>query len=181
MTDRILIGRIKGAHGIRGEVLVTSFAAAPQDLGGYGPLESENQSRTYDLRVIRATPKGVVARVAGVDDRNAAEALAGADLYVARAKLPPPAEDEFYHVDLIGLDAVAPDGRILGHVVAVANYGAGDLIEIRLAGDRRTEFVPFTDACVPTVDIAARRITVVMPAVSPDDGPHTEHDDGDAT
>jgi len=123
MTDRILIGRIKGAHGIRGEVLVTSFAADPEDLGGYGPLESEDRSRTIELAVIRLTPKGVVARVAGIADRTAAEALAGLDLYIDRDRLPEPEPDAFYHADLIGLDAVTADGRILGRIVDVPNYG----------------------------------------------------------
>ena len=181
MTDRILIGRIKGAHGIRGEVLVTSFAADPEDLGGYGPLESEDRSRTIELAVIRLTPKGVVARVAGIADRTAAEALAGLDLYIDRDRLPEPEPDAFYHADLIGLDAVTADGRILGRIVDVPNYGAGDLLEIRLDGGRKTELIPFTDAYVPSIDLAAGRVTVVPPTYAGDDGPHTERDDDDVT
>ncbi len=180
MTDRILIGRIKGAHGIRGEVLVTSFAAAPEDLGGYGPLESEDRSSAIELHVIRVTPKGVVARVAGVADRNAAEALAGFDLYIRRDRLPEPEPDEFYHADLIGLEAVTAEGRVLGQIIDVPNYGAGDLLEIRLEGGRKSELLPFTEAYVPSVDLAGRRVTVVLPTFAEDDGPHTEHDD-DAT
>ncbi len=176
MTDRILIGRIKAAHGIRGEVLVTSFAAAPEDLGHYGVLESEDRSKTIELHVVRVTPKGVVARVSGVADRTSAEALAGLDIYIDRKQLPEPEPDEFYHADLIGLDAVTAEGRLVGRIIDVPNYGAGDLLEIRLEGSRKSELVPFTDAYVPALDLAGRRVTVVLPTYADDDGPHTEHD-----
>lgn len=176
MSERILLGRIKTAHGIRGEVLVTSFAEAPEDVAAYGPLLTSDGKRAIELKVVRVTPKGVVARVKGVADRNAAEALRGTDLYVDRDKLPAPAEDEFYHADLIGLDAVAPDGKHIGSIVAVDNFGAGDLIEIRLAGSKRTEYVPFADAYVPQIDIAAGKVTIVMPVASDDDGPEAERD-----
>lgn len=174
MADRILLGRIKAAHGIRGEVLVTSFAEAPEDVAAYGPLATADGKRVYELSVVRVTPKGVVARVAGVSDRTAAEALRGTELYVERDRLPEPADDEFYHADIIGLDAVTPDGKLVGTIIAIENFGAGDLIEVRLAGSRRTEYVPFTDAFVPAIDIAARRVTVVMPVASDDDGPDAE-------
>jgi 16S rRNA processing protein RimM len=89
------------------------------------------------------------------------------ELYVARARLPPPAEDEFYHADLIGMLAVDLEGRVLGQISAVHNFGAGDLIEIRLAGSGKTELVPFTAATVPTLDATAGRAVVVMPPVHP--------------
>jgi 16S rRNA processing protein RimM len=163
--NRILLGRITGAHGIRGEVAVQSFAHRPEAIGDYGALTDERGTRTFDLKVLRVTPKGaVVARVRGIADRNAAEALIGTELYVERDRLPPPAGDEYYHADLIGLAAVAPDGRRIGEIVGIQNYGAGDLVEIRLAGSEATELIPFADAFVPEVDIPAGRIVVVMPA-----------------
>jgi 16S rRNA processing protein RimM len=162
--NRILLGRIAGAHGIRGEVLIKTFTAAPENVGAYGPLSDESGTRTFKLKSARATPKGVVARLHGVDDRNGAEALKGIALYIERERLPAAAEGEFYHADLIGLAAVDGDGKPVGEIVAVQNYGAGDLLEIRLAGSSKTELVPFTDAAVPEVDIAARRVVVVMPA-----------------
>ena len=161
--DRILLGRIAGAHGIRGEVLIKTFTAAPENVGAYGPLSDESGTRIFKLKSVRATPKGVVARLQGVDDRNGAEALKGIALYIERDRLPAAAEGEFYHADLIGLAAVDGDGKPIGEIVAVQNYGAGDLLEIRLAGSSKTELVPFTDAAVPEVDIAARRVVVVMP------------------
>lgn len=165
----ILLGRITAAHGIRGEVVVYSFAAAPADVGAYGPLSDKAGARAYALKVVRDTGKGVICRIAGVADRNAAEALKGAELYIAREKLPAAEGDEFYHADLIGLAAVEPDGARIGTIVAVHNFGAGDLIEIKVEGAAQTELVPFADAFVPEVDIAGRRIVVKMPASTPDD------------
>lgn len=180
MAGRILIAHIKGAHGIRGEVLVTSYAAVPEDLEAYGSLANEDGTRSLALRVVRVTPKGVIARVTGVSDRTAAEALAGLDLYIERDCLPAPEPDEFYHADLIGLAAVTAEGRVIGRIVDVPNYGAGDLLEIRLDGGRKTELIPFTDAYVPAVDLARRQITVVLPTYAADDGPHTERDEPSA-
>ena len=158
--QRILLGRIAAAHGVRGEVLIKTFTERPQDIAAYGPLD-DGGGRTFKLKVVRVTPKGgVVAAVAGVGDRNAAEALKGAPLYVDRDRLPAPDEGQFYHADLIGLAAVDPEGRPVGEVVAVHNHGAGDLLEVRLADTGKTELVAFTDAFVPAVDLAARRVVV---------------------
>ena len=167
---RILLGRILRAHGIRGELLLATYTAAPEAIGDYGPLSDEAGTRTYDITVVCETPKGVIARVKGVPDRTAAEQLKGIDLYVDRARLPDPEDGAYYHEDLIGLEAVSPGGQPIGEIVSVQNFGAGDLVEIRLAGSKRTELVPFTDAFVPQVDIAARRAVVVMPVDAKDEG-----------
>jgi 16S rRNA processing protein RimM len=156
---RILLGRIAAAHGIRGEVLIRTFTVRPEDIAAYGPLD-DGLSRSFKLKVGRVTPRGVVARIEGVSDRTAAEALKGTSLYVARDRLPPPDEGQFYHADLIGLAAVDPEGRVLGEVVAVHNHGAGDILEVRLAESGRTELVAFTDAFVPEVDLAGRQVVV---------------------
>lgn len=166
---RILLGRIVAAHGVRGEVLVQSYAEVPEAIGAYGPLGAPAAGRTIELRVLRVTAKGVVARIAGISDRNAAEALAGTDLYIDRAQLPAAGEGEFYHADLIGLAAVGPDGAEIGRVVAVHNFGAGDLIEVALAASRRTEHIPFTDRFVPEIDVNAGRIVVTLPEPSDED------------
>jgi len=162
-SSRVILGRIAGAHGIRGEVLIKTFTAAPEDIGAYGPLSDAAGRRSFRIASARPTQKGVVARIEGVSDRNAAEALKGIDLYVARDLLPAASEGEFYHADLIGLAAVDPQGSAVGEIVAVHNFGAGDLLELRLVGTGKTEFVPFTDAIVPEVDLAARRAVVVLP------------------
>ena len=160
---RILLGRITDAHGIRGDVIVHSYAEVAEDIAAYGPLSDKAGTRTFALKIVRVTPKGVVAHIKGLTDRNAAEALKGTELYVARDKLPKTAEDEFYHSDLIGLMAFSPDGNQIGRVVSVQNFGAGELIEIALQGTAKTEFVQFSDAFVPEIDIKAGRLVVILP------------------
>ena len=168
MSKRVLLGRIVGAHGLKGEVVVHAYTAAPEDIAAYGPLSDGEGRRSFALTVIRVTDKGVIARVAGIADRTPAEALKGTDLWIDRQQLPAAEEGEFYHADLIGLAAVSPEGKPVGTIVAVPNFGAGDLIEIRLEGSRRTELIAFTDAFVPEVDIALGRVVVRMPE-APDD------------
>jgi 16S rRNA processing protein RimM len=167
--ERVLLGRITGAQGLKGEVVVHSYADRPEDIAAYGPLSDAEGQRTLELTVVRVAEKGVIARVAGIGDRTQAEALKGTELWVERARLPETQEGEFYHADLVGLRAVAPDGTEIGEVVAVQNYGAGDLLEIRLANTRRTELVAFTDAFVPEIDVGAGRVVVRMAETS--DGP----------
>jgi 16S rRNA processing protein RimM len=166
---RVLLGRITGVHGLKGEVVVHSYTEAAEDIAAYGPLMAGGGERRLELAVVRVTEKGVIARVAGVGDRTAAEALKGTELWIERERLPPAEEGEFYHADLIGLDAVSPEGTAVGTIVAVQNYGAGDLLEIRLPGSRRTELVPFSDAYVPEVDIAGGRVVVRLPQASDND------------
>lgn len=163
MPERVLLGHISSAQGIRGEVVIKSYTAVPEDIAAYGPLTDASGTRTFEITVVRGAKKGVIARIRGIDDRNAAEALRGTELFVDRERLPEPDEDEVYHADLIGLEAVTSDGMTVGEVVAIQNFGAGDLLEIRLAGRARTEFVPFNHDFVPEIDIAAGRVTVLMP------------------
>jgi 16S rRNA processing protein RimM len=164
-SDRVLIARIGAAHGIKGEVRVKVYTADPQGIGAYGPLEAPD-GRRFEVTSLRpaAGPASdmLVVRFKGIADRNAAEALNGIELSVPRDRLPPAKEDEYYHADLIGLAAVALDGAELGTVIAVHNYGAGDLLEI--APKRgETLLVPFTRAVVPEVDAAAGRVVVDLP------------------
>jgi 16S rRNA processing protein RimM len=165
---RILLGQITGAHGIRGEVLVRSFTGDPDAIGGYGPLWTSERDgpgvRQLAIKVVRVTPKGaVVARIKGIADRNGAEALGKVDLWIERDLLPAPEEDEFDHEDLVGLAAHGVDGARIGTVIALQNFGAGDLLEVRLEGSTKTEFYPFTKACVPEIDLPARRLTIAPP------------------
>lgn len=157
---KIRLGRIAGAHGIRGEVVIHSYAAVPEDIAAYGPLTDAHGRRTFTLSGVRATGKGVVARIAGVSDRTSAEALKGTELFVARAQLPATEPGTFYVSDLIGLTAVDAAGAVIGTVVDAPNYGGGPLLEIRRTGVTQTELIPFTDAYVPEVDLAGRRVVV---------------------
>jgi 16S rRNA processing protein RimM len=162
-AGHVLVAEIGAAHGIKGEVRVKSFTQAPLAAAGYGPLR-DAEGRVFAPRSAREIGGGMlVMRFAGIDDRNAAEALNGTELHVPRSALPPAEEGEFYHADLIGLAAVAPDGTPVGTVVGVHNFGAGDIIEIA-PPQGATLLLPFTEAAVPAVDIAGGRLTVVPPA-----------------
>jgi 16S rRNA processing protein RimM len=170
---RILLGEIVVAHGIRGEVGIKTFTADPEDIAAYGALTDKTGKRTFEISGVKMTAKGIVARINGVSDRTGAEALRGVGLYVERDALPATAEDdgEYYHADLVGLAAVDPEGGAIGTIVAVENFGAGDLLEIKRSDTATTEFVPFTDECVPTVDIRGGRVTVIMPVLIDSDIP----------
>jgi 16S rRNA processing protein RimM len=167
VADRICVAQIGAAHGIRGEVKLRSFTEEPMAVTAYGPLESEDGTRRFTIEALRPAKDHFVARLAGIDDRDAAERLTGLKLYVSRERLPPVEDEEtFYHADLIGLAAVTPDGAPLGTVTAIHNFGAGDLVEIRPQGGGATLMVPFTDLAVPEIDLAAGRMVVVPPAVT---------------
>lgn len=134
---RVLVGAIAGAHGVRGLVKVRSYTAAPADIAAYGPLTDAEGGRRLEIEVLSAASGGggaLICRIPGVADRNAAEALKGLRLYAERSAFPEAAEDEFYQADLIGLPVELPDGSAFGRVVAVQNYGAGDILEIERAG-----------------------------------------------
>jgi 16S rRNA processing protein RimM len=162
-SARICLGQIGAAHGVRGEVRLRSFTADPEAIARYGPLATED-GRVFEIETMRPAKDHFVAKLAGIGDRNAAERLANLKLYVPRERLPEPTEaDEFYHADLLGLTAVDCDGRAIGTVVAIQNYGAGDLIEVKPGDDDRTHLVPFDATHVPAVDIAAGRIVVILP------------------
>jgi 16S rRNA processing protein RimM len=163
-ANRIQLGVIGRAHGVRGLVKITSHTADPTDLTAYGPL-SDAEGRCYALRWVADGVAEVARMVNGVavkvTDRGQAEKLTNTKLFVDRSALPPADEDEYYLTDLIGLSAVDPAGRALGTVSVVHDYGAGASFEI--VGSGAPLIIPFTAACVPTVDIAAGRLVVVMP------------------
>ena len=166
MTDRICVAQIGAAHGIRGEVRLRAFTQDPMAITVYGPLESEDGTRRFEIEALRPAKDHFVARLKGVPDRNAAEKLVNLKLYVSRDKLPAiEEEDTFYHADLVGLAAVTPDGAPLGTVTAIHNFGAGDLVEIKLP-QGGAMLVPFTETAVPEIDMQARRMVVVPPAVT---------------
>jgi 16S rRNA processing protein RimM len=165
MADaRICLGQIGAAHGLRGEVRLRSFTAEPEAIAGYGPLQTED-GRIFEIESLRPAKDHFVATFVGIRGRNAAEKLVNIKLYVPRERLPEPdADDEFYHADLVGLAVVDRAGLEIGSVVAVHNFGAGDLIELRLNTSDKTELVPFDDATVPEIDLAAGRLVVELPA-----------------
>ena len=164
-TDRkLLMGRIGAAHGIRGEVRIQSFTEEPLALKDYGPLATNRPGLVIEIEAARATTNVLVARIKGVSDRSAAEKLNGVELYVDRDKLPPPSEDDdFYHADLIGLDARLSDGSVIGQVMAIPNFGASDLLEVRNERSGDTFLYPFTKAVVPVINIAEGYLIIEVP------------------
>ncbi len=160
---RVLLGRIVAAHGIRGDVVVKTFTGDPGDIGSYDALTDSSGGRPLQMSVRRLTPKGLIAHVSGVDDRNGAEALKGAELWVERQALGELEDGEFFYVDLVGLRAQDLAGSVFGEVVRVENYGAGDLLEIRLTESGKSELVPFKEAFVPDVDIEGGYVSVAWP------------------
>lgn len=158
----MLLGEIGAAQGLKGEVRIRSYTEEPAGITAYGPLQDET-GRKIEIESLRATPKALIARIKGVTTREAAEALAHTKLYVPRAMLPERGEEEWYHADLVGLAAVGRDGAPLGKVVAIQNFGAGDLLEVKPIGGGATVLVPFTRDTVPEIDVEGGRLTLVPP------------------
>lgn len=177
----ILMAVIGAPHGVRGAVKLNVFAHDPLALRRYNPFLAKD-GRSVRLRSLKAIGKGIVAEVEGVDDRTAAEGLRGLELSVPRRRLPRPEEDEFYHVDLVGLEARLADGTVLGTVEGVADHGAGDVLDI---GGPQALAVPFTREVVPVVNIAAGFLIVApLPGLlagddGPDDAEHSTDERGE--
>jgi 16S rRNA processing protein RimM len=162
MSALICVARIGAAHGVRGAVKLWTFTEDPLAVKRYGPLLSKDGKRQFEVAQAREAKDHLVATFKGVATRDEAERLNGIELYIAREKLPATDEDEYYHTDLIGLAAVTTDGDTLGRVLAIHNFGAGDIIEIApLKG--ATLLLPFTNAVVPEVDIAGGRVVIELP------------------
>ncbi len=163
----ILVGAVVGPHGVRGEVKIKSFTDRAKDVAAYGPVSDESGKRRFAIRV-RGEVRGlVVARLEGIEDRNAAEALKGLRLYVERSALGAKPKrtkgnEAWFHADLIGLSVEDTKGARLGTVKGLANYGAGDIVEID-TGSGQSLLLPFTKRVVPTVDVEGGRIVVDPP------------------
>jgi len=160
--DLILMARIGAAHGIRGEVRVKSFTDDPLSFADYGPLFTQDRAQRFDVVRARVQKTVVITKFKGIEDRNAAEALNGTDLFVERDQLPQPEEDEFYYEDLTGAEVRDPDGSVLGKIVSVQDFGAGDLLEVR--PQRGASFyIPFTREFVPVVDLDSGFVETDLP------------------
>lgn len=173
---------IGAAHGIKGELRVKTFTGEPLALADYGPLYARD-GRAFQIIDIRPANTVVVVRFKGISDRNAAEALAGTELFVDRSMLPDDGEeDEFYHADLVGLEVRDDTNAAIGKVVAVHNFGGGDILDVTLAG-RKGVLIPFTQAAVPEVSIADAFIRIDLAAaglVEDEDGDGPREEDFDA-
>ena len=161
-SPRVCLGVVTAPHGVRGAVRIKSFTEEPEDVARYGPLTDETGVRRFELRLIGAAKGVVVARLSGIVDRNQAEALRGLRLYLPRSALPQTEDEEYYHADLIGLEAVLGDGTPVGQVRAIHDFGAGDTLELARPGAPPV-MVPFTRAVVPSVELAAGRLVLDPP------------------
>jgi len=160
---RVCLGQILGAHGLAGEVQLRTFTGNPDDIASYGPLLDESGARSFEILKLRPAKKGPVVRIKGVDDREAAEALKGVELYVERERLPEPDAQEWYYADLIGLAVEDAEGKRLGTVIAVQNFGAEDLLEIKPGSGGPTLLMPFRRSTVPEVDLDGGRLVIAPP------------------
>src|SRR5215469_4743036 len=170
MPAQVCVARIGAAHGVRGAVKLWTFTADPFAVTRYGPLSTKDGARSFEVAHAREAKGFLVATLKGVTTRNEAERLNGLELYVAREPLPPPHEDEYYHADLIGLAAVTTSGEPLGKVIAIHNFGAGDIIEVAPPAGA-TMLLPFSNAVVPTVDLKGGRVLIELPAEIEGDDP----------
>jgi 16S rRNA processing protein RimM len=158
----VCVARIGAAHGVRGAVKLWTFTEDPLAVRDYGPLMTKDGARQFEVTHVRAAKDHLVATLKGVTTRDDAERLNGLELYVPRDRLPETDEDEYYHADLIGLAAVNSADEPVGRVIAIHNFGAGDIIEIAPAKGA-TMLLPFTNAVVPTVDLANGRVVIELP------------------
>jgi 16S rRNA processing protein RimM len=162
IAAQICIARIGAAHGVRGAVKLWTFTEDPLAVKQYGPLTTKDGARQFEVATAREAKSHLVATLKGIATREEAERLNGVELYIARDKLPATEEDEYYHADLIGLAAVTPANEPLGQVIAIHNFGAGDIIEIA-PPQGATMLLPFTNAVVPSVDLKGGRVVVELP------------------
>ncbi len=162
-ADLVLMGRFGAPHGVRGEIRLQSFTEEPLAIASYGPLSDKSRARRFVLENAREQGRDMlVVSVEGVTDREAAQRLTGTELYLPRASLPAPEEDEFYLADLIGLNVEDEAGAALGQVIALRNFGAGDILEVLPKDGGESQIYPFTKALAPIVDVAGGRIVVVV-------------------
>ena len=165
-TDRICVGSIGGAFGVNGEERLKSYCGQPEAIIAYAPLWTEAGKRSFTVRLTRGSGNGLTARLSGITTKEEADAMRGVELFADRDKLPHLPDDEFYHADLIGLEVLDTGGVVLGHVRAVHNHGAGDILEIFGPDRAQTLLIPFTKAAVPTVDLTLGRIIADPPEES---------------
>jgi 16S rRNA processing protein RimM len=161
-TNHVSVGVIMGAHGIKGEVKLKSFTSNPASIASYGPLQ-DIAGQVFEIAKLKPAGEDFIATLKGVTTRNQSEQLRGVELFVARERLGPLKESEAYAHDLMGSDVLLEDGSVLGKLVAMPNYGAGDLLEVELAGNSETVLIPFTSRFVPQTDFSTGKITVILP------------------
>jgi 16S rRNA processing protein RimM len=170
MGALICVARIGAPHGVRGAVKLWTFTEDPLAVKSYGPLATKDGGRQFEVTHAREAKGHLVATLKGIATREDAERLSGIELYIARDKLPATDTDEYYHADLIGLAAVNAANEPIGRVIAIHNFGAGDIIEVA-PPNGAAMLLPFTNAVVPTVDLARGWVVIELPGEIEDDTP----------
>ena len=164
MTSQyLLVARVSGAHGVRGDVRLSTFTQDPLAIVDYRDLVRADGSAALTVLSARIAKGGIIARCKGIETKEQADGLRGLTLHIPRSALPEPEEDEFYLADLIGLSAVTPEGQKIGRIKSVQDFGAGDILEVDPAEGGPTWYLPFTREAVPDVQISAGRVVVVRP------------------
>ncbi len=163
MSDALCLGVIVGPHGIKGVVRVKSYTEIGESIADYGPLH-DKEGNSFDLKLIGQSKGMVLVSIRGVATRTQAEALKGTELFIPRNRLPNTGEDEFYYADLIGLIVYERHGQKVGVVVAMHNFGAGDIVEIAMDGLENTILIPFNNDTVPDIDLITQKMIVEIPA-----------------
>lgn len=161
--DKLCVGAIAGAYGVKGELRLKSYCAQAEDIETYSPLTNQDGTAQFHLALVRPIKGGFVARITEVTSKEDADALKGTQLFARRDQLPTLPDDEFYHTDLIGLAVYDTGGALLGKIRAVQNHGASDLLELQVSGSSVTALLPFTAAIVPLVDLSSGRVIVDPP------------------
>lgn len=160
-TSKVCLGCFANVHGVRGLLTVRSFTQDPKDIAAFGPVTLAS-GKQLKLSVKSQKKAGLIVAAEGIDTREKAEALKGQEFFVDKSKLPPPKDDEWYLADLVGLGAMNPEGAKIGEIIAVEDFGAGDLLEIK-PDDQPSFYLAFTKENVPEVDIAAKKLVVNLP------------------
>ena len=163
-SARVAVGVFGAPHGVRGEMRLKSFTGDPLAIIDYAPLTDKSGQRRFVLKKARSFKDDLlIVSVEGIADRDAAAKLTNLEVFASRELMPEVEEDEYYHADLIGLQAKDGAGKVIGFVIAMHNFGAGDIIEIKPVEGGQTLLLPFTKEIAPHIDLADETITIVMP------------------
>ena len=174
----VCLGVIVGVKGLKGEVKIKTFTEVPEDIAAYGPLRTA-RGKAFEVSVVNVVDDGVTARIAGITDRSAAEALKGLELFVDRAALPQTEDGTFYHADLVGLPVAFADGTVVGKVVAFHNYGGGDVMEVEEVDGAKTALLPFTADVIAAIELGGKVVINPMPGLFDDGGPEDGADESE--
>ena len=162
MSEELCLGVIIGPHGIKGAVRVKSFTEKPESIAEYGTLH-DKYGKSFDLQLEGQSKGALIVSIKGMTTRTQAEVLKGTELFIKRKVLPHTDDEEYYHADLLGLYVYNRDGKKMGVVKAIHNFGAGDIVEVMIAETENTVLIPFNNNTVPEIDFVKQEMIVEIP------------------